>query len=93
MQGLIDRNVYTPEMASKIESMGTYAITVANRWLLGWPTLVAKHIKLQTYVEALQNQVELETDILAEATDMKHLAHHEILELHQIAAAPPATAT
>ena len=36
MQELMDRKAYGPELALKIEVMGSITVGVANRWMLGW---------------------------------------------------------
>ena len=92
MQALINREVYGPDLALAIETMGSISVGVANRWQLGWPDRVAHLLKVGTYQTALEAQVNLEKDVLAEAVELRHLARHEILKLHEIPEAPPITA-
>mgnify|MGYP006913938786 CR=1 FL=1 len=89
MESLIDRTKYTPEQALAIETMGSMAVSVANRWQAGWPTRVTTLLNNNTYMQALQQQVELEKDVLANETDLRHLARHEILAHHEIRQDPP----
>lgn len=37
MEELTSRKVYTAAMAAQIEAMGAMAVSVANRWQMGWP--------------------------------------------------------
>lgn len=89
MQQLLNREVYGPTMAVKIEVMGATAVAVANRWQLGWPEQVRSLLNGGQYLEALSRQTNLEKDVLAEAGNLPHLAHHEILEMNEVPMAPP----
>ena len=89
MEALIERTIYTPEMALAIETMGSIAVAVANRWQMGWPDRVSALLNNQTYMEALKQQVELEKDVLSNEMDLRHLAQHEILAYHEIRQDPP----
>ncbi len=91
MQQLIYREVYGPELAWRIETMGTMSVSVANRWQMGWPKRVKELLKAGTYLFSLEQQVDREKDVLAEAGDMQHLARHEILKIHEVPEAPPVT--
>lgn len=91
MELLAYRDVYTPEQALKIETMGSMSVAVANRWQMGWPKRVTDLLKAGTYLFSLEQQVELEKDVLSEATDMRHLARHEILKAYEVPEAPPVT--
>lgn len=90
MQGLMRREVYGPELALTIETMGSISVGVANRWQMGWPDRVTHLLKAGSYQTALETQVNQEKDVLAEAVELRHLARHEILKLHEIPEAPPA---
>jgi len=90
MQQLMERQTYGPGLALKIETMGATAISVANRWMLGWPGRVATLLKTGVYLDCLTAQVEHEKDILSEAGDMRHLSNREILQMHGVNEAPPA---
>ena len=89
MQGLVNREIYGPELALTIETMGSITVGVANRWQMGWPDRVAHLLKAGGYQKALEEQVNQEKDVLAEAVEMRHLARHEILKMHEIQEAPP----
>lgn len=89
MEILINRKAYPSEVAVKIEQLSTIAVSIANRWILGWPERVEALLKAGTYLEALQGQTELEKDVLTEAGNLNHLARHEILKMYEINEAPP----
>jgi hypothetical protein len=86
---LTSREAYDPLVARKIELLGTIAISIANRWQLGWPERVQALLKSNQYLTCLEAQMNLEKDIIAEASDLRHLAHHELLALHEVQEAPP----
>ena len=90
MQQLMERQTYGPGLALKIETMGATAISVANRWLLGWPGRVAALLKTGVYLDCLTAQVEHEKDILANEAGLRHLSRREILQMYEINEAPPA---
>ena len=69
--------------------MGALAVTVANRWIRGWPDHVVRLLAAGTYVECLASQVELEKRLFANDLNMRHLAHHEVLPRYEISEAPP----
>ena len=89
MEALISREAYPPEVAAKIEQLSTIAVSIANRWMLGWPERVEALLKAETYLEALEAQTEREKDVLAEAGHLNHLARYEILRMYEINEAPP----
>jgi hypothetical protein len=89
MQALYKRELYGETMALEIEVMGSTAISVANRWAMGWPTKVMDLLVAQQYLTALKAQTEQEKDILSEAVDLKHLAPREILQMHEVPEHPP----
>jgi hypothetical protein len=53
MQELSKRKAYSTEIAAQIESMGELAVSIANRWMLGWPERVAALLKAGIYLESL----------------------------------------
>lgn len=90
MQELSSRKVYSAEVAAQIESMGELAVSIANRWMLGWPDRVKALLKAGAYLECLESQTAEEKDILAKEADLRHLARHEILQMYEIKESPPA---
>jgi hypothetical protein len=89
MEALYNRMAYSPEVATQIEQLMSVAVSIANRWMLGWPQRVEALLKAGTYLEALEAQTELEKDVLAEAGHLNHLARHEILRIYEIRESPP----
>lgn len=89
MEKLYDRNVYRPETATKIEAMGTLAVSIANRWMLGWPDRVTALLKADAYLSCVESQVEQETDILVSESNLRHLSRREILQMYEIRESPP----
>lgn len=88
-EALTSRNAYAPEIAARIEAMGSVAVAVANRWLMGWPARVTALLKAETYLVCLETQVEQESTVLASETDLRHLSRREILQLYEIRESPP----
>lgn len=91
LQELTSRKAYTAAMAAQIEAMGQMAISVANRWVMGWPQRVKALVQSGAYLVCLETQVAHENDILAKTADLRHLARHEIMQLYEIREAPPAS--
>lgn len=89
IEELINRNAYTLEIAVKIEAMGAMAVSIANRWMLGWPARVTALLKATTYLACLESQVNQEKEILANEANLRHLARREILEMYEIKESPP----
>ncbi|OIQ72021.1 hypothetical protein GALL_463550 [mine drainage metagenome] len=89
LQELTSRKAYTAAIAAQIEAMGQMAISVANRWVMGWPQRVKGLVKSGQYLECLETQVAYENDILAKTADLRHLARHEIMQMYEIREAPP----
>lgn len=89
MEILTNRKSYPPEVAVMIERLSTIAVSIANRWMLGWPQRVEALLKEGTYLEVLEAQTEREKDVLADAGHLNHLARHEILKMYEIREAPP----
>ena len=91
LQELTSRKAYTAAMAAQIEAMGQMAISVANRWVMGWPQRVKALVQSGAYLGCLKTQVAHENDILAKTADLRHLARHEIMQLYEIRESPPAS--
>ena len=91
MEELLSRKAYPSAMAAQIEAMGAMAVSVANRWVMGWPQRVKALVKSGAYLGCLETQVAHENDILAKTADLRHLARHEIMQLYEIRESPPAT--
>ncbi len=90
MQELVSRKAYPGAMAAQIEARGSLAVSIANRWILGWAKRVKALVKSGAYLDCLESQTAQETDILANAADLNHLARHEIMQLYEIRESPPA---
>lgn len=88
-EALYMRETYGPGLAVTIEKMGSIAVSVANRWKLGWPDQVQTLLNENVYLANLEAQVNREKDVLADAGHLQHLARHEILEIHGVKLAPP----
>lgn len=93
LESLYKREIYGPAGALQIETLGSMAVAIANRWQLGWPEQVKALIKARLYLVNLDAQAEREMDVLADAGDLQHMADHEILQMHEIDAAPPVCET
>jgi hypothetical protein len=89
-QQLLSADRYGPAIADKVQALGPMAISIANRWMLGWPKRVQALLDADLYLGSLEEQVAQEKNILAQETDLRHLAPHEILALYEIRVAPPA---
>jgi hypothetical protein len=89
MEALYKRELYGETTALKIETMGSTAVSIANRWALGWEGRVMKLLVAKQYLTKLTEQTELEKDILANETELEHLSPHEILAHHQVQQEPP----
>jgi hypothetical protein len=60
MEALYNREFYGDPYADSINCMGRIAISIANRWFLGWKKTAGDMLVAQTYLEALHDQRELE---------------------------------
>lgn len=69
---------YTAGQIVQIEAMGSLSMSVANRWIIGWPDRVAALFAAGTYFDCLASQVEREKDVLADEANLRHLARHKI---------------
>lgn len=92
MEALYKRELYGETTALKIESMGSTAVSIANRWALGWESRVVALLVSRQYLEKLTEQTSLEKDILANETEMGHLSSSEILAMHVVHQEPPIAA-
>lgn len=91
MQALYERGLYGEPTALKIESMGSTAVSIANRWALGWQSRVTELLITEQYVDALRKQTDLELDVLSGETALGHLSSTEILQFHGVCLEPCAT--
>lgn len=89
MEALSNREIYGPDLALTIEGMGTIAVSIANRWQMGWPERVQALLNWRIYQVNLDAQMNKEKDILAEAGHLQHLSNREILQMHEIKESPP----
>lgn len=89
MEKLLNPNAYAPDIARKIEAMGAMAVSIANRWIMGWPIKVSALLKAGAYVGCLESQLNQEKDILANEANLRHLSRREILEMYEIKESPP----
>jgi hypothetical protein len=89
MEELTRRKAYTAEIATEIEARGAMAVSIANRWNIGWPDRVTSLLKSGTYLSCLDSQVDQEKAILANEANLRHLARHEILQIYEIRESPP----
>ena len=83
------RKNYTTRELLQIEAMGVLSVTIANRWIMGWPERAAALFAAGTYFDCLASQVEQERNVLADEANMRHLAPHEILQIYEIREASP----
>lgn len=87
MEALYMREQYGESTATRVETMGSIAVAIANRWALGWPERVMAMLTSGRYLRALLEQAEREKDVLA-CEYAPHLARIEILQLHGVSLAP-----
>lgn len=88
-EALVNRSIYPPEVALQIEAMGSMAVTIANRWVLGWPDRVQVLLTARVYLSNLAEQLDQEKEMLANEANFRHLAPREVLQLYEINPAPP----
>lgn len=89
MEKLLNPHAYTQETTGKIEAMGAMAVSIANRWMMGWPDRVRVLLKADVYLGCLESQLTQEKEILANEPNLRHLSHWEILKLYEIKESPP----
>jgi hypothetical protein len=90
MQDLYQPKLYPLETRVQIVAMGSLAVEIANRWMLGWPLRVKSLLKTGEYLTALAEQRESEATANAQAATLSHLARHEVNELFGLSQQPPA---
>ena len=78
---LYSPNTYPFEIREAIRRMPPLAITVANRWLLGWPKRVKGLIADGTYLKELEYGEEQERRMLVAAKEYSHLSSWEKAEV------------
>jgi hypothetical protein len=90
---IISAEKYPPEILEKIQSARNLTITIANRWMTGWPERVKALLETGQYWSALARQTEQEADTQAEMIDQAerlNLSPWEVNELAGLDPAPPA---
>ena len=83
---------YPPEILEKIQTAQNMTVSIANRWMMGWPERVQTLLKTGEYWPALTRQTELETETRVEMIDQAerlNLAPWEVNELAGLDPAPP----
>jgi hypothetical protein len=89
MEALYNPELYGTTIANEIETMGTQAVAIANRWATGSPETVMALLVAREFLPMLRAQNDLELDVLAEETGMRHLSPTEILTVHGVELGPP----
>ena len=90
IEELYSRKTYPRPIPEEIEKMGALAVSIANRWLLGWPKQVKALVLSGNYLDSLTGQVEQEKIVLANEANLRHLTRREILQMYEIKESPPA---
>lgn len=90
MQALYSPKRYPPELSRRINAMSPLAISIANRWMLGWPEAVKALIAYGEYLDALKEQVAQERKAMDEP-GLNHLSSWEKAEVMGLSQAPPST--
>ena len=90
MEELTSKKKYPALMAEQIEAMGPIAISIANRWMMGWPERVCALLVAGVFMENLEAQVDQEKEVLANEASLRHLSPREIRQMYEIREAPPA---
>jgi hypothetical protein len=89
---IVNSENYPPEILKKIQTARNLTISIANRWMMGWPERVKTLVETGEYWQALVRQTEQELDTRAEMIDQAerlNLAPWEINELAGLDPAPP----
>lgn len=89
MENLLEATLYSPDIVTRIESTGATGISIANRWMLGWPERVRALLTAGVYMEHLESQLDQEKEVLANEANLRHLSPREILALYEIRQSPP----
>lgn len=90
IEKLYSPKTYPCPMPEEIEQMGSIAVSIANRWLLGWPKQAKTLIQSGNYLDCLAGQVDQEKTMLANEANLRHLTRREILQMYEIKESPPA---
>lgn len=90
MQALYSPKRYPPELSRRINAMSPLAISIANRWMLGWPEAVKALIASGEYLDALKEQAAQERKAMDEP-GLHHLSSWEKAEVMGLSQAPPST--
>jgi len=89
---IVTPEAYPPEILEMLERAKNLSISIANRWMMGWPERVKTLLANGEYWEALMSQTEKELDAQIEADQGRAgqgLAPWEINELAGLDPAPP----
>ncbi|MDR2925492.1 MAG: hypothetical protein LBU76_06040 [Azoarcus sp.] len=88
---IVSPEAYPPEILTKLEKGRNYWISLANRWMLGWPERVKTLLSQGAYWEALVQQTERELDALSESTPYQesNFSQWEIVQQAGLDLAPP----
>jgi hypothetical protein len=89
---IINPESYPPGILEKIQTARNLTISIANRWMMGWPDRVGTLIQAGDYWTILVRQTELEANAQAEMIDQaerQNLAPWEVNELAGLDLAPP----
>jgi hypothetical protein len=89
---IINAKEYPADILEKIQSARNLTISIANRWMTGWPERVRILMETDEYWPALVRQTEQEADTQAEMIDQTerlNLAPWEVNELAGLDPAPP----
>lgn len=89
MQSLYSPKKYPADLARKINYLSPLAISIANRWMLGWPEAVKALIAAGEYMDALREQEAQERRAM-DAPGLNHLSSWEKAEVMGLTQAPPA---
>lgn len=88
MQPLYSPKHYPSDLACKINAMSPQAISIANRWMQGWPEAVNALIASGEYLVALKEQAAQERKAMDEP-GLNHLSSWEKAEVMGLSQAPP----
>jgi hypothetical protein len=88
---IVNPEAYPANVLEKLQAARNLSVSIANRWMLGWPDRVNELILAEKFLEALGTQTETELDSLVKAgQDGLNLAPWEINQLAGNDPAPPA---
>jgi hypothetical protein len=87
---IVEQEKYPAEILAKLQTARNLSISIANRWMLGWPERVAKLLEADEYWATLTRQTETEIEAIAEnAVLANNLAPWEFNEILGLDSAPP----